>query len=588
MPTITTIIPFFDAVNAGDETHPYFAQFPTPNLVNWPDPIAVTTPQSPFIPPTPITTLNLPQPITFSPTLGRFIDIRQPIPATNIPAGSIIDEAWMLIRAWSNKNVNGDARIWYMSYGVGGSSPGESLNAAQRGVYASNPILLPKQPPSINQLYALSKQVILGGDTPGAGEVPIANGGNMPLTVDALNDPTFYVRYQIGVRNLDGGTLPINIDFLGLQVRYTTPETTARWFLNLSTATAGTPDAGNTIAGDPAPGGDGKYADLSVVEVESNTASGYVFEGFSGDLTGTTNPQDILMNSDKNVVANFRQEVTLVVETDPDPAPGGSSFTLTPPGGNYLFGDLVDLAVTPPSGFTATLTVDTPSTVSIISQTGLTWTLSLTGNGQVTIQYVPLPYVLTVASSGPGTVDFGLGSPDQFATGPNSFLQVTALFGEEWFFEATPNAGAIFVGWANGLTGTTNPDSLTIAGNTVVVAIFTIENIELTIDITGEGEVNATPPNLTVDETDVPEVIPYNLNTVVTLTATPAAGWIFDRWEVDLLGSANPSPILMDSDKTVRAVFIQDDDPKGPEIDQPPRNRWWETRGPALYLRGTV
>jgi uncharacterized repeat protein (TIGR02543 family) len=34
-------------------------------------------------------------------------------------------------------------------------------------------------------------------------------------------------------------------------------------------------------------------------------------------------------------------------------------------------------------------------------------------------------------------------------------------------------------------------------------------------------------------------------------------GWTFDRWEGDLTGSTNPATITMDADKTVTAVFTQ-------------------------------
>jgi len=39
------------------------------------------------------------------------------------------------------------------------------------------------------------------------------------------------------------------------------------------------------------------------------------------------------------------------------------------------------------------------------------------------------------------------------------------------------------------------------------------------------------------------------------LTANAAEGWYFDRWEGDLEGSENPDTLVMDSDKTVTAVF---------------------------------
>jgi uncharacterized repeat protein (TIGR02543 family) len=45
------------------------------------------------------------------------------------------------------------------------------------------------------------------------------------------------------------------------------------------------------------------------------------------------------------------------------------------------------------------------------------------------------------------------------------------------------------------------------------------------------------------------------LDTVVTLTAAPAAGHAFDHWEGDLSGTTNPASITLDDNKTVTAVF---------------------------------
>jgi len=45
--------------------------------------------------------------------------------------------------------------------------------------------------------------------------------------------------------------------------------------------------------------------------------------------------------------------------------------------------------------------------------------------------------------------------------------------------------------------------------------------------------------------------------TVPISAATADLCWVFDHWEGDLSGSANPTTITMDSDKTVTAVFVQ-------------------------------
>ncbi|NLP03104.1 MAG: pectate lyase [Fibrobacter sp.] len=44
----------------------------------------------------------------------------------------------------------------------------------------------------------------------------------------------------------------------------------------------------------------------------------------------------------------------------------------------------------------------------------------------------------------------------------------------------------------------------------------------------------------------------------VTLTATPAGGFLFDRWGGDLSGSTNPATVTMNGNKSISAYFVQD------------------------------
>jgi hypothetical protein len=50
---------------------------------------------------------------------------------------------------------------------------------------------------------------------------------------------------------------------------------------------------------------------------------------------------------------------------------------------------------------------------------------------------------------------------------------------------------------------------------------------------------------------------PYASNTVVTVTANPAAGWQFEYWTGDASGNANPVAVTMDGPLNVQAVFVQ-------------------------------
>ncbi|MDZ7365706.1 MAG: InlB B-repeat-containing protein [candidate division KSB1 bacterium] len=198
----------------------------------------------------------------------------------------------------------------------------------------------------------------------------------------------------------------------------------------------------------------GTYSVGTVVTLTATPASGFQFSGWSGDLSGTTNPAMITMDGNKTVTATFTElpvQHTLTVNTV-----GSGSVTLNPPGGTYSVGTVVTLTATPASGFQ-------------------------------------------------------------------------------------------FSGWSGDLSGATNPAMITMDGNKTVTATFApLPKHRLAINLLGAGTVAANPSD---------SLLLYHEGTVVTLTATPAAGFQFTGWSGDLSGAANPTTITMNTSKTVMAIF---------------------------------
>jgi len=92
---------------------------------------------------------------------------------------------------------------------------------------------------------------------------------------------------------------------------------------------------------------------------------------------------------------------------------------------------------------------------------------------------------------------------------------------------------------------TTGKISVTKSSGTVFSVddfTVTIPQYTLTVNIAGSGSVN-------------PSGGTYDNGTVVTLTATPNAGYQFSGWSGDLTGSANPATITMNANKNVTATF---------------------------------
>jgi uncharacterized repeat protein (TIGR02543 family) len=122
--------------------------------------------------------------------------------------------------------------------------------------------------------------------------------------------------------------------------------------------------------------------------------------------------------------------------------------------------------------------------------------------------------------------------------------QPTYALGAVVTLTATPAPGWSFSAWSGDLISGANPATITINSNTVVTATFTQNLYTLTTLIVGSGNVARNP-----------DQAPYVYGTVVTLTATPAAGWSFAGWSGDLTNAANPATITIDGNKTVTANF---------------------------------
>ena len=118
---------------------------------------------------------------------------------------------------------------------------------------------------------------------------------------------------------------------------------------------------------------------------------------------------------------------------------------------------------------------------------------------------------------------------------------------------AVPRGGWQFTGWSGDLSGTVNPETLTMDGNKTVTAAFSEACRRINIDIQppGSGTVSTSPPPNC--PTSLSKWLP---GTVVELRATPAKGYFFVKWSVDGVEARdNPTSITMDGNKSVDATF---------------------------------
>lgn len=121
--------------------------------------------------------------------------------------------------------------------------------------------------------------------------------------------------------------------------------------------------------------------------------------------------------------------------------------------------------------------------------------------------------------------------------------------GEELEITAEPDEGWLLGQWEGDASGTDNPMTITVNDDMVITGMFERREYDMTIETVGEGAVNEQ-----VVEAPA-QIMDYEFETVVELTANPAEDWGFSEWQGDLEGNENPETVEVDDDKSITAVF---------------------------------
>ena len=247
----------------------------------------------------------------------------------------------------------------------------------------------------------------------------------------------------------------------------------------------------------------------------ATAATGYVFSGWSGDATGTTNPLSVTMNANKNITATFTKIKYTLTTTIV------GSGTVSPANGSFDYGTTQTLTATAATGYVFSgWSGDATGTTNPLSVT-------MNANKNITATFTKIKYTLTTAVVGSGTVSPANGSFD---------------YGTTQTLTATAATGYVFSGWSGDATGTTNPLSVTMNANKNITATFTKIKYTLITTVVGSGMVS--PANGSFD-----------YGTTQTLTAIAATGYVFSGWSGDATGTDNPLSITVDGDITISATF---------------------------------
>jgi len=269
-----------------------------------------------------------------------------------------------------------------------------------------------------------------------------------------------------------------------------------------------------------------KNTEVTLTATPAN--SDWRFNRWEGDITGTTNPYVVKMDSAKTIKAIFTSSIVhLTVNTD-----GQGSTSVDPAGGSYQAGTSVTLTATPAQGWHLARWSGGAS--------GINNTLQVTMNDDKTItaefEQDAANYPLSLTVQGQGSLTPA--SDTSYASGTQVSVQ------------ATPADGWVFDHWEGDQSGSTNPATITMNASRKITGVFA-EKLALTTSVEGSGSITKDP---SADK--------YAPNASVTLTATPDSGWSFTRWEGDATGTANPLTLTMSAAKTVKAVFSEITNPR--------------------------
>ena len=240
----------------------------------------------------------------------------------------------------------------------------------------------------------------------------------------------------------------------------------------------------------------------------------------------TSNPRTITISGNATYTAYFTNQHTITVLS------GNQNMGSASGGGTYAYNTTVTITATPNQGYEFTQWND--------GNTSNPRTITITGSATYTAAFSPINYTITVVSGEPTMGD---------VSGSGSFP-----YNSQTTIVATPNEHYEFTQWNDG--NTSNPRTISIAGNATYTAHFSIQHHTLNV-VSNSNTMGTTTGSGT-----------YEYNTTVTIAATPNQGYEFTRWNDG--NTSNPRTIIVTRDTNFTATFapidytitVNSDDPQ--------------------------
>jgi hypothetical protein len=287
------------------------------------------------------------------------------------------------------------------------------------------------------------------------------------------------------------------------------------------------------------------------VTLTANSNSSSNFSGWSGGGCSGTGACVVTVDTAKSVTANFTLKTFSLTITKS--GSGTGTVASSPAGINcgtdcsetYDIDTLVFLTATPNSDSefsgwsgacsggadTCSVTMDAAKTVTANFTRRFPLTVSKSGTGAGTV------------ASNPSGINCGGDCSETY----NINTQVTLT--------AAPNADSDFVEWSGCDSAAGTSCTITMNAAKSVTATFTLKVFTLTVtkmNTGGNGPVTSAPAGINCG-TDCSQT--FNINTEVTLTASPNNSSIFTGWSGACTGTGRTCIVTMDASKTVTASY---------------------------------
>lgn len=281
--------------------------------------------------------------------------------------------------------------------------------------------------------------------------------------------------------------------------------------------------------------GDGTYLRSTMARITANAFEEYAFERWEGDENGQENPKEILIDREKHIKAIFRKK-KYHLRIQAVPIEGGNVFGE----GDYTPNQVIKISAFPAMKYffeywsgDATGKAN-PQIITMDAEKNITAHFSR--NYTIEINAIPLEG---------GTISGG---------GSYTKMQSSLI-------KAFPAEGYEFDHWDGDIVSNKNPIAIEIDNDKKITAVFLkkerknalgsrIFSLEIRLEPTYTGKISVNNEYITTIKT-FPE------GSIIDLKAEPSNlwEWAFEKWSGDIIGTANPISLEMNSNKMIIAHF---------------------------------